>query len=54
MHMAAITGDPGIVNTKNGVRLCSNGSLSYTRVRELVLEKLYCLVSIKLSLASTA
>ena len=43
MHMAAITDlylFRGIVNTKNGVRLCSNGSLSHTLVRELVLEKL--------------
>lgn len=46
MHVAAITGDPekylfrGLVNTKNGTRLRPSGSLSYTRVRELVLEKL--------------
>ena len=44
--MAAITGDPdkhlfrGLVNTKSGSRLRPKGSLSYTRVRELVLEKL--------------
>ena len=30
----------GLVNTKNGARLRDSGSLSYTRVRELVLEML--------------
>ena len=46
MKVAAISGDPGkflfrgLVNTKTGARLRPCGSLSYTRVRELVLEKL--------------
>jgi hypothetical protein len=46
METAAITGDPekflfrGLVNTKAGARLRPSGNLSYTRVRELVLEKL--------------
>ena len=46
MAAAAITGDPdkhlfrGLVSTKNGSQLRPSGSLSYTRVRELVLEKL--------------
>lgn len=44
--LANITGDPdkflfrGLVNTNSGARLRAGGSLSYTRVRELVLEKL--------------
>lgn len=46
MKAAAINGDPekflfrGLVNTKMGARLRPSGNLSYTRVRELVLEKL--------------
>ena len=46
MSMANVTYDStdsflfrGIVNTKNGTRLRNNGSLSYTTVREAVLEK---------------
>ena len=46
VEVASIGGDPdkfvfrGMVSTKAGSRLRSSGSLSYTRMRELVLEKL--------------
>lgn len=46
IRVASITGDPekflfrGLVNTKTGSKLRPSGNLSYTRVRELVLEKL--------------
>lgn len=44
--LADISGSPelfffrGIVRTKNGIKLRSNGGLSYSRMRELLLEKL--------------
>ena len=46
MHMANVTGAcekylfRAIVNTKNGQRLRESGGFSYTRMRELALEKL--------------
>ena len=46
MKLADIRGSPdlnlfrGIVRTKNGVKLRAQGGLSYTRMRELLLEKL--------------
>lgn len=49
MKAAAISGDQekflfrGLVNTKAGARLRPAGGLSYSRVRELVLEKLVLL-----------
>ena len=46
MHMADISGTQNrslfraIVNTKKGQKLRESGAISYTRVRELILEKL--------------